>query len=33
MLVDVAGGHGEVLTSVLQRHPAMRGILFDIWIT
>jgi hypothetical protein len=29
-LVDVAGGHGEVLMTVLRAHPAMRGILFDI---
>src|SRR5262245_35493448 len=29
VLVDVAGGHGKVLTSILQRYPAMRGILFD----
>jgi hypothetical protein len=29
-LVDVAGGHGQVLTSILQKHPAMRGILFDL---
>jgi len=30
LLVDVAGGHGQVLTSILQKHPRMRGILFDI---
>jgi hypothetical protein len=30
VLVDVAGGHGFVLSSVLQRYPAMRGILFDV---
>ena len=30
VLVDVAGGHGHVLTSVLQKYPSMRGILFDI---
>ena len=29
VLVDVAGGHGRVLTSILQRNPAMRGVLFD----
>ena len=29
-LVDVAGGHGQVLTSILQRYPAMRGVLFDL---
>ena len=30
VLVDVAGGHGRVLTSILQRYPAMRGVLFDM---
>jgi O-methyltransferase domain/Dimerisation domain len=30
VLVDVAGGHGGVLTGVLERHPAMRGILCDL---
>jgi hypothetical protein len=30
VLVDVAGGHGQVLTSVLQHYPAMRGVLFDL---
>ena len=30
VLVDVAGGHGQVLTSILQRHREMRGILFDL---
>jgi len=30
VLVDVAGGHGAVLTSILQKYPAMRGILMDI---
>jgi hypothetical protein len=29
-IVDVAGGHGQVLTSILQRYPTMRGILFDL---
>ena len=29
-LVDVAGGHGEVLMTVLRAHPQTRGILFDI---
>lgn len=28
-LVDVAGGHGAFLLSVLQRNPGQRGILFD----
>ena len=30
VLVDVAGGHGQVLTSILQRYQAMRGVLFDL---
>jgi len=30
VLVDIAGGHGRVLTSILQRYPAMRGVLFDM---
>ena len=30
VLVDVAGGHGQVLTSILQRYPSMRGILSDL---
>jgi len=30
VLVDVAGGHGHVLTSILQAYPAMRGVLFDL---
>jgi len=30
MLVDVAGGHGYVLTSILRQYPAMRGVLFDL---
>ena len=29
-LVDVAGGHGQVLTSILRKYPEMHGILFDI---
>ena len=29
-LVDVAGGHGGVLTGVLQKYPAMSGILCDL---
>ena len=29
-LVDVAGGHGQLLISVLQAHPAMQGILMDL---
>jgi hypothetical protein len=30
VLVDVAGGHGEVLLSILGKYPDMRGILFDV---
>ena len=30
VLVDVAGGHGYVLTSVLRQYPAMRGVLFEL---
>lgn len=30
LLVDVAGGHGQLLTSILQKYPSMRGILFDL---
>jgi hypothetical protein len=30
VLVDVAGGHGELLMSVLRHYPAMRGILTDV---
>jgi hypothetical protein len=29
-LVDVAGGHGQVLTSILRQHPKMRGVLMDL---
>ena len=28
-LMDVGGGHGGLITSILQRHPGMKGILFD----
>jgi hypothetical protein len=30
VLVDVAGGHGYVLTAVLRQYPVMRGVLFDL---
>jgi O-methyltransferase len=30
LLVDVAGGHGQVLTSILRKYPKMRGILMDL---
>jgi hypothetical protein len=29
-LVDVAGGHGEVLIGILRRYPSMRGVLVDL---
>jgi len=29
-LVDVAGGHGKVLTEILKRCPGARGVLFDL---
>lgn len=29
-LVDVGGGYGALIASVLASHPAMRGILFDL---
>ena len=28
-VVDVAGGHGQLLGAILQQYPALRGILFD----
>ncbi len=30
VLVDVAGGHGQVIASILQRYPDMKGMLFDL---
>ena len=29
-LIDVGGGTGNLLTTVLQRHPAVRGLLYDL---
>jgi hypothetical protein len=29
-LVDVAGGHGQLLTTVLAAYPRMKGVLFDL---
>ena len=29
-MVDVAGGHGEVLTSIIKAYPAMKGVLSDL---
>jgi hypothetical protein len=28
-IVDIGGGHGGLITSILRRNPTMRGILFD----
>ena len=30
VLADIGGGNGSLLAGVLQRYPAMRGILFDL---
>ncbi len=30
VLADVGGGNGSLLTTVLQKHPAMKGILYDL---
>ena len=29
-LIDLGGGHGFLLTSILQKYPALKGILFDM---
>jgi hypothetical protein len=29
-LVDVGGGHGSVLATILQKYPQMKGILYDV---
>jgi hypothetical protein len=29
-LVDVGGGHGATLAAILERHPSLRGILYDL---
>jgi O-methyltransferase domain/Dimerisation domain len=29
-LVDVGGGHGALLAAILQNHPALHGVLFDL---
>ncbi|HET9786855.1 MAG TPA: methyltransferase [Pyrinomonadaceae bacterium] len=28
-IVDVGGGHGGLITHILQKHPEMKGVLFD----
>jgi hypothetical protein len=30
LLADIGGGNGSVLTAVLRKYPALRGILFDL---
>jgi hypothetical protein len=30
VMCDVAGGHGEILVSILRQYPKMRGVLFDL---
>jgi hypothetical protein len=29
VVADIGGGHGGLLAAILERHPSMRGILFD----
>lgn len=29
-VVDVGGGHGKVLASILNQHPTLQGVLFDL---
>jgi SAM-dependent methyltransferase len=29
-LVDVGGGHGQLLSEILKRHPHLTGVLFDL---
>jgi hypothetical protein len=29
-LVDIAGGHGALLSEIVKQHPSMQGILFDL---
>jgi hypothetical protein len=29
-IVDVGGGHGKIISEILKRNPAMRGVLFDL---
>ena len=30
LVVDVGGGYGELIASILSEHPSMRGMLFDL---
>ena len=29
-LIDIAGGHGRLLTAILETNPSVRGVLFDL---
>ncbi len=29
-IIDVGGGHGMLLASILRRHPGLRGVVFDL---
>jgi hypothetical protein len=29
-VVDVGGGHGQLLSAILSRHPHVGGVLFDL---
>ena len=29
-VIDIGGGHGKVLASILKAHPHLRGTLFDL---
>jgi hypothetical protein len=29
-LVDVGGGHGQLLAAILKAHPGVRGVIFDV---
>lgn len=30
LVVDIGGGHGELIAEILRQHPSLRGILFDL---
>lgn len=30
VVMDLGGGHGELLAEVLRRRPGLRGVLFDL---
>ena len=29
-LADIGGGHGSLLTAILERYPSLQGLLFDL---